>query len=68
MWLFLLTRVLQTSFGLGERQSGLDEKRKRRSFKILIARKPPAENLGGKDRFVCMCSVFLYEYSSFRVD
>lgn len=40
MWSVLLTRVLPTNFGLGERQSGLDEKRKRRSFKIFVERKP----------------------------
>lgn len=40
MWLVLLTRVLPTNSGLGERQSGLDERRKRRSFKIFVERKP----------------------------
>lgn len=40
MWPVLLTRVLPTNFDLGERQSDLDEKRKRRSFKILVERKP----------------------------
>lgn len=65
MWLVLLIRVLPTNFGLGERQSGLDERRKRRSFNIFVERKPQLKIWEGRaDSNACAQSSFMNSYLS----